>query len=230
MENRKVEIYKIINIKTKKIYVGQTVEYVLNHGKYRKYGADKRLKAHISEALCNTKKNQCKILNNSIRKHGAENFIVEIIELCDIEQADTQETKYITTFNSLYPNGYNIKFGGIQFRHDNISKKKVSDGLITYYESQKIKKFENITIPCDKNLEQYLRPLNKYNNQYGWYIYIEGIKADFGGIHISLENSKIMAINFLKKLIKSSETSCCGKPLRVLTTTSKKETFKKDLG
>ena len=48
---RYIEIYKITNIITKKLYIGQTVSHVLNHGKYRKFGCVKRLNSHISEAI-----------------------------------------------------------------------------------------------------------------------------------------------------------------------------------
>ena len=48
---RYCEIYKITNLITKKLYVGQTVSHVLNHGKYRKYGYQKRLESHFSEAI-----------------------------------------------------------------------------------------------------------------------------------------------------------------------------------
>jgi len=34
---RYCEIYKIINIKNGKIYVGQTVSHILNHKRYRQY-------------------------------------------------------------------------------------------------------------------------------------------------------------------------------------------------
>lgn len=45
-------------------------------------------------------------------------------------------------------------------------------------------------------------------------------KADFGGTHIDLATSREMAENFIYTIKKnSSETSCCGEPLRALTTT-----------
>ena len=65
-EERYVEIYKITNIENNKIYVGQTVSHMLNHGKYRRYGSQKRLDSHISEAIKNNKDKQCHFLNNAI--------------------------------------------------------------------------------------------------------------------------------------------------------------------
>jgi len=46
--------------------------------------------------------------------------------------------------------------------------------------------------------------LNRNKIQYGWYVYINKIKADFGGVHISLETSKNTALEFLKNIKKLS--------------------------
>jgi hypothetical protein len=35
------------------------------------------------------------------------------------------------------------------------------------------------------------------DEQYGWYVYIDRNKADFGGVHISLEESKESAKEFI---------------------------------
>ena len=54
---RYCQIYKITNIKTKKVYVGQSVSHILNHKRYRPYGYYGRFKCHISEAFSNKKIN-----------------------------------------------------------------------------------------------------------------------------------------------------------------------------
>jgi hypothetical protein len=43
--------------------------------------------------------------------------------------------------------------------------------------------------------------------QYGWYVYINKTKADFGGVHTSLEQSKKDAINFINRLKKLNTNS-----------------------
>jgi len=196
--NRYCEIYKIINLSNNKIYVGQAVSHILNHKKYRPYGREGRFRCHISEAF-STKKNQSHYLNNAIRKYGVENFIVELIEYCEIDDADERETHYIKEFNSLYPNGYNLKNGGSVFTHSDESKKRLSNGVKNYYKDKKFDRFKDIK-QIDDDIEKYIKPLKRYNEQYGWYVYIDRCKADFGGIHITLDESKNSAIEFIKKL------------------------------
>jgi group I intron endonuclease len=196
--NRYCEIYKIVNLSNNKIYVGQAVSHILNHKKYRPYGHEGRFRCHISEAF-STKKNQSHYLNNAIRKYGVEDFVVELIEYCEIDDADERETHYIKEFNSLYPNGYNLKNGGKVFTHSNESKKRVSNGVLNYYKDKKFNKFKDIK-QIDDDIDKYIKPLNKYNEQYGWYVYIDKCKADFGGIHISLDESKNSAIEFIQQL------------------------------
>ncbi len=196
--NRYCEIYKIVNLSNNKIYVGQAVSHILNHKKYRPYGHEGRFRCHISEAF-STKKNQSHYLNNAIRKYGVEDFVVELIESCELCIADEREIHYIKEFNSLFPNGYNLKNGGGTFTHSNESKKRVSNGVLNYYKDKKFNKFKDIK-HIDDDIDKYIKPLNKYNEQYGWYVYINKCKADFGGIHISLDESKNSAIEFIQEL------------------------------
>ena len=196
--NRYCEIYKIINNTTGKLYVGQAVSHILNHKKYRPYGHEGRFRCHISEAF-SKKKNQSHYLNNAIRKYGVEDFVVVLIECCDILDADEKEKYYIQHLNSLYPNGYNLKNGGNVFTHSDESKKRVSNGVINYFKNKKYDRFNDIK-QIDNDIEKYIRPLKRYNEQYGWYVYIDGKKADFGGIHISLDESRKCAVEFIENL------------------------------
>jgi len=195
---RYCEIYKIINLETGKVYVGQTVSHILNHKRYRPYGREGRFKCHISEAF-SKKKNQSHYLNNAIRKYGVSDFVVELIEYCELNEANDREIHYIQHFNSLFPNGYNLKNGGSVFTHSDESKKRVSNGVINYFKDKKFERFKNIKC-FEDDIEKYIKPLNRNNTQYGWYVYIEKCKADFGGVHISLDESKKNAIEFINKL------------------------------
>lgn len=209
---RYCEIYKIINLSNNKIYVGQAVSHILNHKRYRPYGHEGRFRSHISEAF-STKKNQSHYLNNAIKKYGVTNFVVELIEYCEISNADERETYYIKELNSLFPNGYNLKNGGSVFTHSDESKKRVSNGVSNYYKDKKYDRFKDIK-NIDDNIEKYIKPLKRNNEQYGWYVYIDRVKADFGGVHIPLDESKISATEFIKNL-KNHLAKClvAGSPL-----------------
>lgn len=106
------QIYLMTNTLTNRVYVGQTVTHRKNKGKYRPFGYIGRFNDHMSEALCNTKKKQCRYLNNSIRKDGKEIFTIELLKTCNLEELDSWEKYYIKEYNSLYPNGYNLTPGG----------------------------------------------------------------------------------------------------------------------
>jgi group I intron endonuclease len=113
------EIYLITNITENKLYVGQTRSHRMNKGKYRPFGSKCRFKDHISEAINNTKKNQCVYLNNAIRKYGSDNFKTELIEKCEVIDLNKREQYYILKYNSLFPNGYNLTTGGQVLPCDN---------------------------------------------------------------------------------------------------------------
>ena len=215
---RYCEIYKITNLSNGKIYVGQAVSHILNHKRYRPYGHEGRFRCHISEAF-STKKNQSHYLNNAIRKYGVFDFVVELIECCETEKSDEREIHYIKELNSLYPSGYNLKIGGSVFTHSDESKKRLSIGVINYFKDKKAERFKYIK-NIDDDVEKYIKPLSRNSQQYGWYVYIEKCKADFGGVHIPLEESKQSAKEFIIKLKNHlAKLLDAGNPLESLTTT-----------
>jgi group I intron endonuclease len=216
---RYCEIYKIINLSNNKIYVGQAVSHILNHKRYRPYGFEGRFRCHISEAF-SQKKNQSHYLNNAIRKYGVKDFMVELIERCEINEADEKEKYYIKELNSLYPNGYNLKDGGSVFKHSDESKKRLSIGVINYFKDKKFDRFKNI-LSLDDDIDKYIKPLKRNNTQYGWYVYIDKNKADFGGVHIPLDVSKNSAREFILEIKKHlAKHLDAGNPLESKTTTS----------
>lgn len=75
------------------------------------------------------------VMNNAIKKYGRQNFIKEILEICDnIEQGHINEAKYINEYNTLVPHGYNVSpSGGIGAKniswgkHTDETKLKISE-------------------------------------------------------------------------------------------------------
>lgn len=157
------EIYIIINLINIKLYVGQVVSHHKNHNKYRPYGYKNRFKGHIGEALYQNKKNQSVYLNNSIRKYGADNFTIELICRCELDELDKYEQYYIDYYQTLYPSGYNLTIGGkgqfyvakiikndiitekVPYSHGEETKKKISLGL---------KKIKNTPIERMKSMKR----------------------------------------------------------------------------
>lgn len=79
-----------------KSYIGQTKHI------------EKRTKEH------QTKHSECRVFKNAIQKYGFENFTTEILaENLSLEEANILEEKFISDYNTIVPNGYNLKSGGL---------------------------------------------------------------------------------------------------------------------
>jgi len=92
-------IYKITNTITKKCYIGETT----------KSDPEKRWKEHKNTIK---RGDGCPALQNSVNKHGIDNFKFEILIICFDEDRYKYEIEYIKKYNTLIPNGYNILEGG----------------------------------------------------------------------------------------------------------------------
>ena len=99
------DIYCLTSPSGKK-YIGQALKKLKNG---KNWGYINRWKDHIRDS--NTK-NCCRLLNNSIRKYGNENFKVELLKECLVEDLNKYEQEYILQLNTLSPNGYNLTNGG----------------------------------------------------------------------------------------------------------------------
>lgn len=111
----KVDIYKITNKNTNKQYVGQARTHhknKRNKSGWSLAGYKNRFNQHLKESRTD-KTNVCRILNRSIRKHGEDVFVVDLIETCSIDVADEKEIYWIDKLNTLSPGGYNLRAGGI---------------------------------------------------------------------------------------------------------------------
>lgn len=108
MQNRLCGIYKITS-PSGKIYIGQSVSI------------KDRWQSHKERYLRYTSK-----LSSSFKKHGVENHLFEIIELCDISLLNEREDYWITklnTFNS--ENGLNCRTGGDKYIMSEETKAKL---------------------------------------------------------------------------------------------------------
>lgn len=106
-------IYKIINLINKKYYIGQTIKEL-----------EKRWKEHKQ------KNSNCRYLKNAFHKYGFNNFKFQLICICFDKDLDKLEIKYIEKYNSLAPNGYNLREGGNGGRQHQFTKDKISKSLL----------------------------------------------------------------------------------------------------
>lgn len=91
-----------------KSYIGQTGNY------------QRRCNGHRSGI-------SCPAFSSAIKKYGWDNFTHEIlIDELSINDANDWEKFYIFIFNSIAPNGYNLRSGGDNSTHSEYSKLKMS--------------------------------------------------------------------------------------------------------
>jgi group I intron endonuclease len=92
-----------------KIYIGQTIRSV-----------PKRMTEH---AKC---EGSCILLENAIKKYSLECMKVEILLEVNDEMLDEYETMFINMYNSIEPNGYNIRSGGSsKSAHSELSRERM---------------------------------------------------------------------------------------------------------
>jgi len=123
-----IGIYKIVNKKNKKIYIGQS-----NNIGYRK---KRHLQALETDSHFNTH------LQKAWNKYGKGNFKFEIIEECTINELDDKEKYWIKHYNSANFNyGYNMAYGGRDGSNlTEESKKKISETLKGHIVSEETRK------------------------------------------------------------------------------------------
>jgi len=119
------EIYLITCVPTGKKYVGQTL--LLSGSDLRQYGTYKRWIAHLYEAKYS--RPTCRYLNNAINKYGEEAFIIEAILTCKISDMTKYEDYFINYYNTIAPNGYNLKGAGRCGRASDETKRKMSESI-----------------------------------------------------------------------------------------------------
>ena len=105
-------IYKITNKITKQSYIGQTI--IDLHERWRQH--------------CKPNSN-CRYLKSAIKKYGIVLFEFKLICICFDNDLDKYECFYMNKYNTLVPNGYNLREGGNSGRHHEETKRKISEKL-----------------------------------------------------------------------------------------------------
>jgi group I intron endonuclease len=118
-------IYRIINLISKKIYIGETKEK----------NPLTRWRKHLNNI---NKGKGCPALRDAIKKYEIDNFKFEILIFCFDDDRFKYEINYIQKFNSIVPNGYNISKGGygggfINKKHTEETKSKIKEHFNNLY-------------------------------------------------------------------------------------------------
>lgn len=186
-------IYKLNNINGKS-YIGQTVQKF-----------DNRWTDHKSAARNKDKKDGCRALNNAIRLHGEDCWTREVLIYCNKEHLDDYEIAFIKLYDTLAPNGYNLRTGGQ-------SKGQVSEETKKLM-SESAKKRDNDCYRKDQGLlgYKYITQIHtpaKNPRKHGYLIHRHALCAyqSFVSSDINkMEYNKQRAINRLNELNKLLE-------------------------
>jgi group I intron endonuclease len=190
--NNKSGIYKIINVKNNKIYVGSAVNL-----RRRKNG-------HLMKLRKNEHKNI--YLQNSFNKYGEENFKFEVIEYVDDKNNLIKREQYWIDFLNVCDKniGYNINpiaGSSLGVKRSNEFKKKLSDFLKVSKRpiSEETKKKISKTLKDNKLLHNSRKPLSEETKE-------KISKANSGENHPCAKLTKD-DVNNIKELI-SNNLSC----------------------
>lgn len=129
-----IGIYRFVNKNNNKSYIGQSINI------------EERRKKHIAASYYPPSNTYNTVFHKAIRKYGVDSFEFEILTLCKIEELDSLEKYYISKYNSMVPNGYNMTAGGENARSINCKfsqediKNIITDLRTTYDTSEEIGK------------------------------------------------------------------------------------------
>lgn len=95
-----IGIYKITNLITGKVYIGQSRDIKARWEKHK--------------SVYKNQENHRYKLYRAMNKYGLQNFLFEVIQECKIDQLNEKEQYWIQFYDS-YNNGYNMTLGGDGF-------------------------------------------------------------------------------------------------------------------
>lgn len=104
-------IYCIRNNANGKLYIGQTENI------------EERWRGHRKNS------SNCRYLKHAFNKYGVENFEFKVLIICFDTDMNAYEVEYMRKYNTLVPNGYNLREGGNSGKHHEDTKKKIADSL-----------------------------------------------------------------------------------------------------
>lgn len=148
------QIYLIKNKINGKCYIGQALCFTGSNN--NRWGTLGRWNSHIREAT-KTNQDHCILLNNAIRKYQKNNFEIITLLKCNKKDLNINEEKFILEYNSIQPNGYNIKFGGTKSKNSEETILKMKESHLGTRREKYGRKYEE-----DNELPKYILAHRKY--------------------------------------------------------------------
>jgi len=179
-----------------KSYIGQTVR-----------SFNERWSKHKTTAL--SPEPSCRALAEAIKKYGEQNFNKQTLITCNDDELDKYEIEMIAKYNTMSPNGYNLREGGITTKYSEESKKKMSETQKKLYQvSEKMReqiRNNGFKTKHNQDLPNYLTEEKNYktNTVIGYRIYRHPMcktGKKFCSIKISLEENYRKAFDCLTYL------------------------------
>ena len=148
MTSPRFTIYCHTNRVNGKRYVGQTV-----------HSMEKRWGHHV--ALAKSKNRRHQAFANAIRKHGADAFDHQILEVVSTqESADSAECRWIEQLNCRVPNGYNLKPGGGRRGHHDNTRKLIREASLAQHQKMTAEERKIAAIPRIEGLHAWWESLS----------------------------------------------------------------------
>jgi group I intron endonuclease len=179
-------IYRITNIITKKIYIGETKE----KDPYRRW------KQHMNTIA---KNKGCPALRDAVKKYGIENFKFKIMFFCFDQDRFKYEIECIDKYKCVVPNGYNICKGGYgggftNKKHTEETKQIISkNSKKIYIDNPELRKEQSERIKMSMNTPEIKNKIKQgMLNSDKWKKAIENKKIGLGkeNLRLHTEESK----------------------------------------
>lgn len=146
-------IYCYTNKTNNKQYIGQTN----NLERRKKQHIQDSIHQHLGHEIAYEQPIHC-----AIRKYGIDNFNIEVLKVIDTQdwnEVNKIESEYIKKYNTLSPNGYNLKAEGAANQGKN--KSKLSDEIVNNIINDLKNKVEIIKISEKYNISRsYVSDIN----------------------------------------------------------------------
>jgi hypothetical protein len=201
-------------------YVGQARTHYRNGTAWLVAGYKVRWHGHVSEAKCKREK-ECRKLNDCIRAHGGDNFKLELLETCSVEEANEREAHYIALHDSI-KNGLNVRSGGHGGVSDPESRQNLSNSVMQLSDEKRAAQF-SIEQGWESAKIGYSQRRGKIIHLYLEKTDCAAKKLDFGGVAQEWLHTMKRVLRFASKVLPPGALIVCEDGIRTVFDLAKKE-------